>query len=288
MDIDRRGGGWQPDLPDHRDYTVEHAAVQRWLRRMKLAPDQAGLPPTIDWREYFAPITEQGELPTSSAHACVALVQYFERRASGRLVRPSRLFVHANAKRLLCQRSDGGVGLRTVLKALVRFGGPPEEYWPYRAAALTHSPPPFTYGFAREFNKIRYFRLDGRQQSGKETLQLAQGFLAAGFPFALGFPLSNAVGRDAEIPFPTVFDSVRTGTAAVAVGYDDSLRIHSDKGAVLIRTAWGTDWGDDGYCWLPYAYIRERVAVDLWTLLKRSWLRSGEFHRPEQLQEGPG
>jgi C1A family cysteine protease len=282
MDIDRRRGGWLPDLPDHRDYTVQHAGVQRWLCRLKPAPDRAKLPATIDWREYCAPIAEQGDLPTTSAHACVALVQYFERRASGRLIRPSRLFLHANARRLLCQCSTCGVGLRAVLKALVRFGGPPEEYWPYRAAALTRLPPPFTYGFAREFKKIRFVRLDGRQQTGQEALRLAQGFLAAGFPFVLGFPFSSAISRDAEIPFPTVFDSVRTGMAAIAVGYDDNLRIRSDKGAVLIRTSWGTDWGDHGYCWLPYAYIRERIAVDLWTLLKRSWLRSGEFHRPEQ------
>ena len=111
----------------------------------------------------------------------------------------------------------------------------------------TRAPPPaFTYGFAREFNKIRFVRLDGRQQTGEETLELAQSFLAAGFPFVLGFPVSNAVGRDAEIPFPTVFDSVRTGMAAVAVGYDDSLRIHSDKGALLIRTSWGDRLGRPG------------------------------------------
>jgi len=239
----------------------------------------------VDWREYCGPVAEQGDLPTSSAHACVALVQYFERRASGRLIQPSRLFLHVNAKRLLCQSSNGDVGLRAVLKALVRFGGPPEEYWPYRAAAITRPPPSFTYGFTREFKKIRFFRLDGRQQTGMETLKLARGFLAAGFPFVLGFPVSNAISRDSEIPFPTVFDTIRTGMAALAVGYDDSLRIRSDKGALLIRTSWGDDWGDHGYYWLPYAYIREGIVVDLWTLLKRSWLRSGEFHRPELQQE---
>jgi C1A family cysteine protease len=280
MDIDQSGGGWQPDLPDHRDYTAQHAAVRKRLRRLQPVPDQDVLPGTIDWREYCAPVEEQGDLPTSSAHACAALVQCFERRASGQIIRPSRLFLHANATRLLRQCPDSGVGLRAVLKAMVRFGGPPEEYWPYRAAALTRPPPPFTYGFVRGFRKIRFVRLDGRQQTGEQTLKLAQSFLAAGFPFALGFPVSSAIGRDAEIPFPTAFDHIRAGMAAVAVGYDDGLRIHSDRGAILIRTPWGADWGDQGYGWLPYAFIRERVAVDLWTLLKRSWLRSDEFYLP--------
>jgi C1A family cysteine protease len=272
------GGGWQPDLPDHRDFTVRHAAVWKRLRRLKPDSDQTALPAAVDWREYCDAIAEDGALPTSSANACAALVQYFERRAAGRIVRPSRLFLHANATRLVGHCS--GVSLRAALKALVRFGAPPEQYWPYRAAALLRAPPAFTYGFTRRFRKIRFFRLDPRQQSGEDTLKLAQAFLAAGFLFVVGFPVSSAVGQGAEIPFPTVFDSIRAGIAALVVGYDDGLRIHSEKGAFLVRTPWGGDWGDQGYGWLPYAFVRERIAVDLWTLLKRSWLRSGEFHLP--------
>ena len=131
-------------------------------------------------------------------------------------------------------------------------------------------------------------RLDGRQQTGKDTLRIAQGFLAAGFPFALGFAVSNAVGQDAEIPFPTVFDSIRGGMAVLAVGYDDNLRIRSDKGAMLIHASWGAEWGDHGYGWLPYAYIRERMALDLWTVLKRSWLRSADLHRPQHWDDRRG
>jgi len=100
-----------------------------------------------------------------------------------------------------------------------------------------------------------------------------------------GLPVTTAVGRDADIPFPAVFDRIRTGIAVVAVGYDDGMRVLSDKGAFLVRNCWGVDWGNHGYGWLPYAYVRERMAVDLWTLLKRSWLKSGEFRRPQVLHE---
>jgi C1A family cysteine protease len=64
------------------------------------------------------------------------------------------------------------------------------------------------------------------------------------------------------------------------VGYDDKLRIRSDKGALLVRNSWGADWGDGGYGWLPYEYVRQQLAVDFWTLLKPSWLKSGEFESP--------
>ena len=282
MDIDQLRGGWQPDLPDHRDYTVQHAVVRKLLRGLKPAASQSAVSTHVDLREYCAPIEEQGALSTSCAHACVALAQYFERRSTGRQIRPSRLFIHANAEQLLRQPADHSVSVRAVLKALVSFGTPPEDYWPYDPATLARLPTPFVYGFPSKFAKTCFLRLDARDQTGKETLRIAKCFLAAGFPFMLGFPVSSAVTRDAEIPFPAVFHTIRTGMAVLAVGYDDNMRILSDKGAILIRNSWGTDWGDQGYGWLPYAYIRERLAVDLWTLLKRSWLNSGEFHRPEQ------
>jgi C1A family cysteine protease len=104
--------------------------------------------------------------------------------------------------------------------------------------------------------------------------------LAAGFVCVLGFPLSNATVERGEIPFPTFSDSIRDGQAAAVVGYDDNRRIRSDKGALSILGGRGPDWGDGGYGWLPYAFVRQRLAVDLWTVMKRDWLRSGEFLSP--------
>jgi C1A family cysteine protease len=280
MDMDLRRGGWQPDVPDHRDYLVGHVAVQNLLRRLKPVSSSDALPSRVDWREYCAPPHDQGELPTSCAHACVALVQYFERRSTGRLIRPSRLFLHANAERLLDQPPDHAVSLRAALKAMVHFGAPPEEHWPYSPSTLAKEPPPFVYGFAQWFQKIRFLRLDARQHDGGQTLETVRSFLAAGFPCVLGYPVSTGVTREAEIPFPAVFDGIRTGMAALAVGYDDRVRILSDKGALLIRNSWGTDWGDAGCGWLPYRYVQERLAVDVWTVLRRSWLKSDEFRSP--------
>jgi C1A family cysteine protease len=210
------------------------------------------------------------------------MAQYFERRSSGRLIRPSRLFIHANAERLLGQPPDHGVPLRAVLKAMIWFGGPPEEYWPYSPATLGEQPVPFTYSVAQPLQKARFIRLDARQRGGEETLQAAKSFLEAGFACVLGYPVSTAVTQEAGIPFPAVFDGIRTGMATLAVGYDDQVRIHSDKGALLIRNSWGADWGEGGYGWLPYSYLRERLAIDVWTILKRSWLNSGEFRRPRR------
>lgn len=67
----------------------------------------------------------------------------------------------------------------------------------------------------------------------------------------------------------------------VAVGYDDSVRIgggdSETEGAFLIRNSWGRGWGDDGYGWLPYEYVRRGLASDWWVLIENGWVDTGEF-----------
>jgi C1A family cysteine protease len=274
--------GWCPDLADHRDYSLRNETVGALMRRLKIhTRKRRAWPASVDWREYCGPIEDQQDLPTSAAHAGVALFQQFERRASGQLVLPSRMFVHHAAQRLLGGTGNADISLRWVFKAMARCCLPPERYWPYDRARLASEPDPFLYSFQREGRNLRYVRLDSRQMPGPQVLDQVKSFLTAGFFLAMGFPVCTSVGDGAEIPFPTAADGILGGQAVTAVGYDDKLRIRSDKGALLVRNSWGTDWGDKGFGWLPYSYVTERLAVDFWTLLKPSWLRSAEFERPD-------
>ena len=273
--------GWQPDLADHRDFSLSDASVAALLRKLKLKTRKArALPEAVDWREYCGPVEDQRDLGTSPAHACAAMIQQFERRASGRLIRPSRLFIDYTARRLAGVSGRGGISLRMALKAVARCGIPPEVHWPCDAAHVGREPDAFTYSFTRDVRTLRYLRLDSRPTQVGPTLDVVRSFLSAGFFVALGFPVSAAVTDVAEIPFPTAADSILGGQAVTAVGYDDKARIRSDKGALLVRNSWGSSWGDQGFGWLPYAYIRERMASDFWTLLSPRWLRSGEFEMP--------
>ena len=75
------------------------------------------------------------------------------------------------------------------------------------------------------------------------------------------------------------FDAPHGGQAVVAVGYDDT-HLSTSRGALLIRSSWGRGWGDEGYGWLPYAYVEEQLAVDFWTVIRADWLASEEFTKP--------
>jgi C1A family cysteine protease len=124
--------GWIPDLPDPRDYTPEHQQVRLLLARLK-RPRWLALPSHVDLRQdadgvYFSPAEDQGPLGCSAVFACLSLVEYFERRALGTTFEPSQLFVYKMARKLRGVPGDSGVDLRSTLKALVRYGVPPEKF----------------------------------------------------------------------------------------------------------------------------------------------------------------
>jgi C1A family cysteine protease len=43
----------------------------------------------------------------------------------------------------------------------------------------------------------------------------------------------------------------------VLVGYDLSKKLF------LVRNSFGTDWCIDGYCWITFAYMKEKL-LDAW------------------------
>lgn len=277
------GFGWQRDLPDHRDWTLRHETVVQALAAIEPGPEPR--PAQVDSRDYCAAVEDQRGLAASAVHASLGLVQYFERRAHGRLVEPSRLFVYKNARRLMHLTGDHGVSLRAAFKAIRRFGLPPEHLWPYCPEHVDDEPGGYTYAFQQETSGLCYLRLDGNDPHGHgrpgwALLDEMLEFLAAGFCLAVGFTVPGSVTAACDIPYPTLNDAAGAGQVVLVVGYDDARRIRSDKGALLIRNSWGTGWGDQGYGWLPYSYVRQGMAADVWTSFTREGLATGEFQRP--------
>ena len=270
--------GWHRDSPDPRDLVPTDELVCSLLDRLE--PPRAGRVPRADWSEYLPPAYDQCDLAASAALACVTLAACFERRASGRMIDASAMFLYQMSRQLLQWEGDSGSTLRTTLKAMVRFGLPPEGFCRYDPGRLEVPPEPLLFAYRDDYATIRYVRLDRRGSTGSDTLAIVKAFLAAGFPCAFGFTVFSTLTCGPDIPMPTMGDLPRGGQAVVAVGYDDARRYRSCKGALHVRSSWGEGWGECGSGWLPYAYVEEQLAVDFWTLLRPEWLASSEFARP--------
>ena len=281
------GMGWIPDYPDFRDYTEETQEVKNLLKA-KPETKRKKLPLSVDLREWCSPIEDQGNLGSCTAHAGAGIIEYYERKAFGRHIEASRLFLYKVTRNLMKMKGDTGAYLRTTMGAMVLFGVPPEEYWPYSddENKFDKEPPAFCYAFAQNYQTIKYFRHDPPGKKSEEVLNKVKTYLAKGHPAMFGFTVYNSIEqaeKTGQIPFPSPREKIEGGHAIVAVGYDDRLKIKNrygkmeTTGALLIRNSWGKSWGDNGYGWLPYEYILRGLAEDFWSILKKEWIDTEVF-----------
>ncbi len=282
------GLGWLPDYPDFRDYTTGEDRINAMLATVGVEkPLKVGLPVSVDLRPWCSPIENQGSLGSCTANAGVGMVEYFERRAFGKHVDGSRLFLYKATRNLLHWTGDTGAFLRSTMGALVLFGIPPEEYWPYVVADYEKEPTAFCYAYAQNYQTINYYRLDPPGTTTATLLNQIKTNLSGGLPSMFGFTVYNSISQadtTGKIPYPTKGDKISGGHAIMAVGYDENIKIKNSnpggvetKGALLIRNSWGTGWGDGGYGWLPFEYVLKGLATDWWSLLKTEWIDTGVF-----------
>lgn len=303
--------GWIPDLPDFRDYTADTVSIREILLPTGLPPARvipvpgtvkkagasaagrrpkpASLPASADLREWCSPVEDQRSLGSCTANAGVGAIEYYERRAFGRHIDASRLFLYKVTRNLMKMKGDTGAYLRKTMGAMVLFGVPPEEYWPYTddGEKFDKEPPAFCYAFAQNYKTIQYYRHDPPGVLPGAVLERVKAHLAGGHPSMFGFTVYSSIelaDKRGAIPFPGPSERILGGHAVVAVGYDDRVKIATASsggeciGALLIRNSWGKGWGDNGYGWLPYEYILHGLAEDFWSVLKKEWIDTGVFN----------
>jgi len=274
--------GWLRDYPCLKDYSLEEDSIQEGVKKTDVLKI-ATLAPRIDLRQFCSPMENQGSIGSCTANAAAGLVEFMEKQAYGKYTDGSRRFLYKVTRNLLKWKGDTGAYLRSTLGALVQLGIPPEEYFPYNEAQFDEEPSSFVYSLARNYQALKYYRLDTPNMNTGDLLTQIKSHLQSKIPSIFGFTCYSSLDSDfttktGYIQFPERNERVTGGHAVMCVGYDNSISLKGlTKGAFIIRNSWGQSWGEKGFGYLPFDYVLQGLAVDWWVLIQQEWMDTDKF-----------
>lgn len=246
----QKGLGLQQDLPDIRDLMFLTPGV---IKKERIFPK------SLDYRTHPAmpPIYDQGSLGSCTAQAVGALCDF--KYTQDFPYTPSTLFLYYVTRLKEGNESvDSGATIRNTIKAANDVGVCLEEYWPYAIHRFNIQPSTDAFDIASRHQALKYSRL-------RQDLNTLKECLYTGNLFAFGIGvydgLYNVTKDNSVLAIPTINDKLYGGHALCAVGFDDDIQ------SFIVRNSWGTDFGRDGYFYIPYQYmLNSQLAMDFWTI----------------------
>ena len=217
------------------------------------------LPASIDLRSKFPPCYDQGQLGSCTANAIVGAYQYLTPSFMG-----SRLFQYYNERVIEGDVPyDNGATVSDSVKAVQNYGLCPESEWTYDINKFAVKPTTRCYTDGLKHRAIKVYNV-------QQTLSSMKAYLNQGYPFIIGIVVyssfeTNSVAKTGFVPMPPVNrnDYILGGHCVVVVGYNDNLK----GGVWIVRNSWGTNWGVNGYFYLPYNYLTNpNLCSDNWCI----------------------
>ncbi|WP_206484113.1 C1 family peptidase [Thalassotalea sp. G2M2-11] len=255
-------------------------------------------PSKVDLRELLtSEIINQGLLNSCSACAIAVAAELYlvkdgqpfvDENASN--IDASQMYVYYH-ERVLENKIDinAPVFIRNGIKSLFKYGICSEKLWPYPEvlfpqslkkviangttaeakqaisqvltehqqeihAAITQTPSALAITQAKKHIINRYCKLDEEEDLAELKLALSKGLpVIFGMMVPKSFYLIDSSG---EMVMPSRDEERLGGHALLAVGYDDNKQV------MIVRNSWGEEFGDNGYCYMPYEFFSSKYEQD--------------------------
>lgn len=205
------------------------------------------VPESVDLREWDSPVDNQYQLGSCVGNAMAnAYELQVKRLYPDKFVELSRLFIYYNARKIYGEPSeDSGTTVRAGIKAVKVYGVCSEEEWPYDVSKFDVKP----YMRAYDKAQLRSIESYSRLASNDNVMDA----IASGYPVVVALTVySDFMTMDPDnstVQMPDQNSVDFGGHAMCLVGYDKA------KSAFIAKNSFGTDWGDNGYCWIPFEYL---------------------------------
>jgi C1A family cysteine protease len=229
--------------------------------RLRLAA-KINLPLKVDMREskFIPAVLDQGNLGASTANACSNVLRYILHKEKNRDFQPSRLYMYWFSRFLEGKKEEDGdcnSTIRNTLTSIHTFGACDETLIPYNVNKFKMKPSnQCVRNATQNIKEFKYLSLE------PSLLQIKQ-CLNGGFPIVFAMDVyesfeSEIVASTGVVSLPETTEHKLGGHVVAMYGYDDS------KKRFLVMNSWGAKWGENGYFYLPYDYIK--YMYDMWTM----------------------
>lgn len=209
-------------------------------------------PAKVDLRKYFTPIKNQGTLGACSAFTLVGIYEYILRKNSKQDADLSEAFVYYNVRRMNNEVGDRGSSLHDVVVTMGTEGVCAEHYCPYTDNADMQQPSAEAYEDALQRKIVKALNV-------RNDVNHIKSAVAEGYPVAVSLrifesfdPVGGFISRPTEAE---IADGKSGNHAMIVCGYSDEEKIF------IVRNSWGTKFGDQGYCYIPYSYFEDFLNV---------------------------
>jgi C1A family cysteine protease len=210
----------------------------------------------VDLREWDSLVESQNKLGSCASNALTNAYELTVIREYPKYFTDlSRLFIYYNTRAEYGSiAEDNGMFLRDGLKSLAKFGVCSEELWPYDMGQFIVRPSDQCYTDAEKRKIVKYQRI----LSIYYITQVLNNNKPVVFGMEIYESFMNLDKRISTVTFPSRKEKSIGGHGMCMVGYDLKNKLF------LAKNSFGSDWGDGGYCWIPFNYIRQE-GYDIWT-----------------------
>lgn len=237
-------------------YKLQYDVSEHALKETYEAHDPSSK--SVDLRKYFSEIRNQGEEGACASFATVSVFEYFQHRYGiDNNFNMSPAFAYYNAR----IRKGGtvmgkGSSIADNIEAMHEVGICHEEKWKYTTESIDQKPDDEAFEDAKSQTVIDALNVEIDEDPDK-TMRNIKSALCDGFPVLISLKVYDSFSApNGFVPHPTE-EEMNSGTkdarhALVLCGYSDEHRFF------IARNSWGKQFGDKGYCYIPYSYISDR------------------------------
>lgn len=227
-----------PSPPDGRDY---HLAM--------IATEGAYFPENFEI-EYPGEVKNQGSVGSCVPHSLAYCREITEATQSGAFREFSTGFIYANRQGTMGELLEQeGMVPRDALKNLQKYGDVLEETFPHNdiypvVKKLLEKEiflNPFTYDFAKPYRIGTYYRLYTENEIKTALTEL--GPVTICVPI---YPSFYKTGAGGAVNLPQEGEKLQGHHQMTITGWQE--------GHWKVLNSWGPDWGNGGYCYLPFTY----------------------------------